>query len=160
MVARIIDGRKVAASIRQECRVRVESLRRRSGIVPGLAVVLVGDNPASALYVANKVRACAEVGIQSHRQVLPASIDTDKLVATIATLGRDPAIHGILVQLPLPAHIDMRRVLSAIPARLAAAFRLVVRESSTTRSASRSLSPKAMHAVSFGSSACVAKLTM
>jgi methylenetetrahydrofolate dehydrogenase (NADP+)/methenyltetrahydrofolate cyclohydrolase len=116
MVAKIIDGKKVATSIRQECRVRVESLRRKSGIVPGLAVVLVGDNPASALYVANKVRACAEVGIQSHRQVLPAGIDTDKLVSTIDALGRDPAIHGILVQLPLPAHIDMRRVLSAIPA--------------------------------------------
>jgi methylenetetrahydrofolate dehydrogenase (NADP+) / methenyltetrahydrofolate cyclohydrolase len=116
MVAKVIDGKKVAASIRQECRVRVESLRRKTDIVPGLAVVLVGDNPASALYVANKVRACREVGIQSHRRELPASIDTDRLVAEIEALGRDPGIHGILVQLPLPAHIDMRRVLSAIPA--------------------------------------------
>jgi methylenetetrahydrofolate dehydrogenase (NADP+)/methenyltetrahydrofolate cyclohydrolase len=116
MVAKIIDGRKVAASIRQECRVRVESLRRKTGVVPGLAVILVGDNPASTVYVANKVRACGEVGIQSFKQVLPATIDTDALVATIDSLSRDPGVHGILVQLPLPAHIDMRRVLSAIPA--------------------------------------------
>jgi methylenetetrahydrofolate dehydrogenase (NADP+)/methenyltetrahydrofolate cyclohydrolase len=116
MVAKIIDGRKVAASIRQECRVRVESLRRKTDVVPGLAVVLVGDNPASQVYVANKVRACAEVGIQSFKKTLPATIDTDTLVATIDELSRDPGVHGILVQLPLPAHIDMRRVLSAIPA--------------------------------------------
>jgi methylenetetrahydrofolate dehydrogenase (NADP+)/methenyltetrahydrofolate cyclohydrolase len=116
MVAKLIDGRKVAASIRQECRVRVESLRRKTGVVPGLAVVLVGDNAASQVYVANKVRACGEVGIQSFRKTLPATIDTDTLLATIDELSRDPGIHGILVQLPLPAHIDMRRVLSAIPA--------------------------------------------
>jgi methylenetetrahydrofolate dehydrogenase (NADP+) / methenyltetrahydrofolate cyclohydrolase len=116
MVAKIIDGKKVAASIRQECRVRVETLRRKTGIQPGLAVVLVGDNPASSLYVANKVRACAEVGIQSSRKELSAAIETDALVGTIEDLGRDPSVHGILVQLPLPPHIDMRRVLSAIPA--------------------------------------------
>lgn len=116
MVAKIIDGRKVAASIRQECRVRVETLRRKSSVVPGLAVILVGDNAASTVYVANKVRACAEVGIHSFKQVLPATIDTDTLVATIEGLSRDPGVHGILVQLPLPAHIDMRRVLHAIPA--------------------------------------------
>jgi methylenetetrahydrofolate dehydrogenase (NADP+)/methenyltetrahydrofolate cyclohydrolase len=116
MVAKIIDGRKVAASIRQECRVRVESLRRKTDVVPGLAVVLVGDNPASRVYVANKVRACGEVGIQSFKKTLPATIDTDTLLATIDELSRDPGVHGILVQLPLPAHIDMRRVLSAIPA--------------------------------------------
>ena len=116
MVAKIIDGRQVAASIRQECRERVEVLRQRTGVVPGLAVVLVGDNPASALYVANKVRACGEVGIRSFRQELPASIDTATLLETIQRLSNDPSIHGILVQLPLPPHIDMRRVLSAIPA--------------------------------------------
>jgi methylenetetrahydrofolate dehydrogenase (NADP+) / methenyltetrahydrofolate cyclohydrolase len=116
MVAKIIDGKKVAASIRQECRVRVETLRRKTAIVPGLAVVLVGDNPASSLYVANKVRACGEVGIQSFKKELPTGIETDALVGTIEDLGRDPSVHGILVQLPLPQHIDMRRVLSAIPA--------------------------------------------
>jgi methylenetetrahydrofolate dehydrogenase (NADP+)/methenyltetrahydrofolate cyclohydrolase len=116
MVARIIDGKKVAASIRQECRVRVETLRRKTGVTPGLAVVLVGDNPASQVYVANKVRACAEVGIVSFRKELPSGISTDALVGTIEELGRDPKVHGILVQLPLPPHIDMRAVLSAIPA--------------------------------------------
>ncbi len=116
MVAKVIDGKLVAASIRQECRERVETLRRKTGITPGLAVILVGNNPASSIYVANKVRACAEVGIQSFRKEMPADIDTDSLVAHIDTLSRDPAIHGILVQLPLPPHIDMRRVLSSIAA--------------------------------------------
>jgi methylenetetrahydrofolate dehydrogenase (NADP+) / methenyltetrahydrofolate cyclohydrolase len=116
MVAKVIDGKQVAASIRVECRERIEALRKASGLVPGLAVVLVGDNAASAIYVANKVRACGEVGIQSFRKVLPATIDTESLVAEISTLSRNPAIHGILVQLPLPPHIDMRRVLSSIPA--------------------------------------------
>jgi methylenetetrahydrofolate dehydrogenase (NADP+)/methenyltetrahydrofolate cyclohydrolase len=116
MVAKIIDGRKVAAQIRQECRVRVETLRRKTDVVPGLAVILVGDNPASTVYVANKVRACGEVGIRSFKKELPATTDTDALIATIDELSRDPGVHGILVQLPLPAHIDMRRVLHAIPA--------------------------------------------
>ena len=80
MVAKVIDGKLVAASIRQECRERVDALRRKTGVTPGLAVVLVGNNPASAIYVANKVRACAEVGIQSSRKELPATIDTDSLV--------------------------------------------------------------------------------
>jgi methylenetetrahydrofolate dehydrogenase (NADP+)/methenyltetrahydrofolate cyclohydrolase len=116
MVAKVIDGKKVAASIRQETRERVDALRQKTGIVPGLAVVLVGDNPASAIYVANKVKACGEVGIQSFRKEFPAGIDTDSLIAHIDDLSRDPAIHGILVQLPLPPHIDMRRVLSSIAA--------------------------------------------
>jgi methylenetetrahydrofolate dehydrogenase (NADP+)/methenyltetrahydrofolate cyclohydrolase len=114
MVAKVIDGKLVAASIRQECRERVEALRKKTGVTPGLAVVLVGNNPASAIYVANKVRACAEVGIQSYKKELPATIDTDSLVTQIDALSRDPAIHGILVQLPLPPHIDMPRVLSSI----------------------------------------------
>ena len=115
MVAKVIDGKLVAASIRQECRERVEALKKKTGVVPGLAVILVGANPASAIYVANKVRACAEVGIQSTRIELPATLDTDALVAEIEKLSRDRSVHGILVQLPLPAHIDMPRVLSAIP---------------------------------------------
>jgi methylenetetrahydrofolate dehydrogenase (NADP+)/methenyltetrahydrofolate cyclohydrolase len=116
MVAKVIDGKQVAASIRQECRERVDALRKKAGVTPGLAVILVGNNPASAIYVSNKVRACAEVGIQSFKKELPATIDTDSLVKEIDALSRDPAIHGILVQLPLPAHIDMRRVLSSIAA--------------------------------------------
>jgi methylenetetrahydrofolate dehydrogenase (NADP+)/methenyltetrahydrofolate cyclohydrolase len=116
MVAKVIDGKLVAASIRQECRERVEALKKKTGVVPGLAVILVGANPASAIYVANKVRACGEVGIKSFRKELPATLDTDALVEEIEKLSQDPAVHGILVQLPLPAHIDMPRVLSAIPA--------------------------------------------
>ena len=116
MAAKIIDGKQVAASIREECRQRVAALKKNQGVTPGLAVILVGANPASAIYVSNKVRACAEVGIQSFKKELPASLDTDSLVAEIEALSRDPAIHGILVQLPLPPHIDMRRVLSSIAA--------------------------------------------
>jgi methylenetetrahydrofolate dehydrogenase (NADP+)/methenyltetrahydrofolate cyclohydrolase len=116
MTAKIIDGKKVAASIRLECKARVASLRARTGEIPGLAVILVGDNPASAIYVGNKVRACAEVGIQSFRRQFPADVDADTLIATIKSLNRDPAVHGILVQLPLPEHTDMRRVLKTIDA--------------------------------------------
>ena len=116
MVAKVIDGKLVAASIRQECRERVEALKKKTGVQPGLAVVLVGNNAASAIYVANKVRACGEVGIQSFRKEMPATITTDELVAQIEALSHDPSVHGILVQLPLPAHIDMPRVLSVIPA--------------------------------------------
>ena len=116
MAAKIIDGKKVAASIRLECKARVASLRAATGVIPGLAVILVGDNPASALYVGNKVRACAEVGIQSFRRQFPADIDADTLIETIESLNRDATVHGILVQLPLPKHIDMRRVLKTIDA--------------------------------------------
>ena len=125
MTAKIIDGKHVAASIRQECRQRLQELRERHGVVPGLTVILVGNNPASTVYVANKVKACAEVGIRSEKKELPATVDTATLVATIDTqtlvatvesLNRDPSINGILVQLPLPPHIDMRQVLSTIAA--------------------------------------------
>src|SRR5438105_2487239 len=92
-------------------RSRAQVPSRAPSIVPGLAVILVGDNAASTVYVANKVRACGEVGIQSFKKELPATTETDELIATIEELSRDPGVHGILVQLPLPAHIDMRRVL-------------------------------------------------
>ena len=114
MTARIIDGRAAAALLRAEFVPRIERLRERTNVTPGLAVVLVGKNPASALYVSNKVRACEEIGIRSLRFDLPESIDTDPLVARIEALNADPAVHGILVQLPLPPHIDMRRVLETI----------------------------------------------
>ena len=114
MTAKIIDGKQVAASIRLECKARVAALRESKGVTPGLAVILVGDNPASAVYVGSKIKACAEVGIRSFRKQFPASIDTDTLIATIQDLNHDPGVHGILVQLPLPEHIDMRRVLKTI----------------------------------------------
>ena len=117
MAAKIIDGKQVAASIRLECKVRVANLRAKTGVTPGLAVILVGDNPASAVYVASKIKACAEAGIRSFRKQYPATVDEETLISTIEELNRDPDVHGILVQLPLPAHIDMRRVLKTIDAR-------------------------------------------
>jgi len=116
MTAKIIDGKQVAASIRLECKARVAALREKAGVTPGLAVILVGDDPASAVYVNSKIKACAEVGIRSFRKQFAASIDADTLIDTIEELNRDPNVHGILVQLPLPAHIDMRRVLKTIDA--------------------------------------------
>jgi methylenetetrahydrofolate dehydrogenase (NADP+)/methenyltetrahydrofolate cyclohydrolase len=112
--AKIIDGKAVAQAIRAGFRPRIERLSEQAGVVPGLAVILVGDNAASAVYVNNKIRACAAVGVRSFSHRLPATIDTDSLVGLIAKLNSDPSVHGILVQLPLPPHIDMRRVLETI----------------------------------------------
>jgi methylenetetrahydrofolate dehydrogenase (NADP+) / methenyltetrahydrofolate cyclohydrolase len=117
MAAKLIDGKQVAASIRLECKARVAALRAKTGVTPGLAVILVGDNPASAVYVASKIKACAEAGIRSLRKQYPATIDEETLIGTIEELNRDQNVHGILVQLPLPPHIDMRRVLKTIDAR-------------------------------------------
>jgi methylenetetrahydrofolate dehydrogenase (NADP+) / methenyltetrahydrofolate cyclohydrolase len=117
MAAKIIDGKQVAASIRLECKTRVAQLRAKTGVTPGLAVILVGDNPASAVYVTSKIKACAEAGMRSFRKQYPATIDEETLIGTIEELNRDQNVHGILVQLPLPAHIDMRRVLKTIDAR-------------------------------------------
>src|SRR5580700_3649762 len=100
MSAKIIDGRGVAAEIRAECREQVARLRERYGIVPGLAVVLVGDDPASLVYVRNKVRACADVGIRSTKLEFPRDVDPSIVMKAIEDLNRDPNIHGILVQLP------------------------------------------------------------
>jgi methylenetetrahydrofolate dehydrogenase (NADP+)/methenyltetrahydrofolate cyclohydrolase len=116
MTAKIIDGKQVAASIRLECKERVTALREKTGVIPGLAVILVGDNPASAVYVASKIKACADAGIRSFRNKYPAEIDEGTLIARIEELNRDPNVHGILVQLPLPPHMDMRRVLKTIDA--------------------------------------------
>ncbi len=90
------------------------ALKLKSGVTPGLAVVLVGDNPASKVYVRNKIRACEQVGVQSFSLDFPASISTHDLVDEIETLNARDDVHGILVQLPLPDHIEMRRVLEAI----------------------------------------------
>ncbi len=116
MTAKIIDGNKVAAGIRAECKTRVQALQARAGITPGLAVVLVGEDPASEVYVRNKLRACEAVGIASFSHRLPVETTTAELLALIERLNADPAVHGILVQLPLPEHIDMRGVLEAISA--------------------------------------------
>jgi methylenetetrahydrofolate dehydrogenase (NADP+)/methenyltetrahydrofolate cyclohydrolase len=112
-MAKIIDGVAVAADIRRGLKSRVTSLRER-GIVPGLAVVIVGDNPASRLYVRNKIRACDEVGIKSFRFDFPQAAGPDEVLALIGNLNRRPDVHGILVQLPLPPQFAIGEVLRAI----------------------------------------------
>jgi methylenetetrahydrofolate dehydrogenase (NADP+) / methenyltetrahydrofolate cyclohydrolase len=113
-LAKIIDGKAVAAEIRAECKVRVAALKQQ-GVEPGLAVILVGSDPASALYVRNKIRACADVGIRSVKYDFPATVDTGTVLATIRELTADPTVHGILVQLPLPPNLDTTRIVKAIP---------------------------------------------
>jgi len=122
MSAKLIDGNALAASIRNDVGRRVRRLADR-GFTTGLAVVLVGDDPASAVYVRNKVKDCHEVGIDSSLDRLPADTTEAALLARIAQLNADPAVHGILVQLPLPRHIDSHRVIEAIsPAKDADGF--------------------------------------
>jgi methylenetetrahydrofolate dehydrogenase (NADP+) / methenyltetrahydrofolate cyclohydrolase len=104
VTARILDGRAIAAQIRSEVSDRVRALAER-GITPGLAAVLVGDDQASRIYVSQKHKACADVGIRSEQVDLPAYVTEHELLATIRRLNRDPEIHGILVQLPLPHHL-------------------------------------------------------
>jgi methylenetetrahydrofolate dehydrogenase (NADP+)/methenyltetrahydrofolate cyclohydrolase len=116
VTAKIIDGKKVAASIRAECRTRAAKLKQDSGITPGLAVILVGENAASAVYVRNKIRACEDVGIISTKYLFPADVDQEEVIKTIEKLNADPAVHGILVQLPLPAHFNIGKVLRTISA--------------------------------------------
>ncbi|MBN8818741.1 MAG: bifunctional methylenetetrahydrofolate dehydrogenase/methenyltetrahydrofolate cyclohydrolase FolD [Sphingomonas sp.] len=111
--AKLIDGKAVALKMRATQRARVEALQAK-GITPGLAVVLVGDDPASAIYVSRKVKACEAVGIKSVSYRHPTTITNEELLVLIGKLNADPNIHGILVQLPLPAHIDMAKVLETI----------------------------------------------
>jgi methylenetetrahydrofolate dehydrogenase (NADP+) / methenyltetrahydrofolate cyclohydrolase len=114
VTAKIIDGIAVSRRIREECRSRVEALKVKSGRVPGLAVILVGENPASLLYVRNKLKACGEIGIRSYRFDFPAAVDQAAVVQRIKALNEDPSVHGILVQLPLPPSFDLKQILEAI----------------------------------------------
>lgn len=114
MSARIIDGKQISADIRQELLEETGRLRAERGVTPGLAVILVGDDPASQSYVTAKERACHETGIFSDDNRLPASTTQEELLALIAEKNADPRIHGILVQLPLPRHIDTDAVIAAI----------------------------------------------
>ena len=114
VTAQIIDGRKVAADVQRELRARVENRLAAGRRRPGLAVVMVGEDPASAIYVRNKRRACDEAGIRSVAYDLPADTSQVALDALIAGLNGDPTIDGILVQLPLPAQLDSRRVIESI----------------------------------------------
>jgi methylenetetrahydrofolate dehydrogenase (NADP+)/methenyltetrahydrofolate cyclohydrolase len=114
MTARIIDGKAIAADLRDRVAASAARLARERGLVPGLAVVLVGSNPASESYVGNKVRMTAGSGMRSFDHRLPEATSEAELLALIARLDADPAVHGILVQLPLPPHIDTHKVIAAI----------------------------------------------
>ncbi len=112
----IIDGKRIAAEVRGEVAERVRQLQTR-GVTPGLTVVRVGDDPASAIYVRGKRKACQEVGIRSAEHHLPATTTQAELLALVARLNADPSVHGILVQLPLPDHVDEDPVLDAVDPR-------------------------------------------
>ena len=112
----IIDGKRIAAKVRGEVAERVRQLRAR-GVVPGLTVVRVGEDPASAIYVRGKRKACEEVGIQSAEHHLPAATTQGELMELVARLNADPSVHGILVQLPLPDQIDEDPILDAVDPR-------------------------------------------
>ncbi len=114
MTARIIDGAAVAQQVRAEVAEAVKARVSAGKVVPGLAAVLVGENPASQVYVRNKRKACEEVGIASFGYELPASASQEEVEALVSQLNADPKVHGILVQLPLPAGLDEQRVLNAI----------------------------------------------
>jgi len=110
----IIDGNKIAQEIRQQLREEALDLKAKTGIVPGLAVILVGEDQASLVYVSRKAKACAEIGFLSHEYKLPADTSEAKLLNIISELNADKAIHGILVQLPLPNHICTDEIIAAI----------------------------------------------
>jgi len=113
MAARILDGKSLAAQIRAAVKREVEALAHR-GIRPGLAVLLAGENPASRVYVRNKVRACEETGVRSELYELPANVSEEALIDRVLALNDDPDIHGILVQLPLPKQVDAHKVLESV----------------------------------------------
>ena len=114
MSANILDGKAFAQNLRDKVAAGVQSMKDDHGVVPGLAVVLAGDDPASAIYVRNKHRDAQAVGMRSIEVRLPATVDPAEVVAHVQRLNRDPAIHGILVQLPLPAHVEPAPVIAAI----------------------------------------------
>jgi methylenetetrahydrofolate dehydrogenase (NADP+)/methenyltetrahydrofolate cyclohydrolase len=114
MTATVIDGKAFAARVRAQVAAHVARLNDEHGLVPGLAVVLVGEDPASQVYVRNKGTQTVEVGMQSFEHKLPAETSEADLLALIATLNADPAVHGILVQLPLPKHLDSDLVINSI----------------------------------------------
>jgi len=114
MTAKIIDGKAFAENLRGRIAGHVERLKAEHGITPGLAVVIVGEDPASQVYVSSKARQTAEVGMNSYKHELPADISEAELLALIHRLNADPAVHGILVQMPVPRHIDPNKVIEAI----------------------------------------------
>jgi methylenetetrahydrofolate dehydrogenase (NADP+)/methenyltetrahydrofolate cyclohydrolase len=113
MAAKIIDGKQVAADIRGEIAAKVAELKKK-GVQPGLAVILVGEDPASVSYVTGKEKACIEAGMASFQRRIPATSSQEELLALVKAYNADPKVHGILVQLPLPRHIDDKAVIAAI----------------------------------------------
>jgi methylenetetrahydrofolate dehydrogenase (NADP+)/methenyltetrahydrofolate cyclohydrolase len=114
MTATIIDGKAIAAALREDCAKEAARLAQDHGLTPGLAVVLVGSDPASEVYVRSKGRQTRAAGMASFEHVLPGDASEADVLAVVAKLNRDPAVHGILVQLPLPKHLDPQRVVTAI----------------------------------------------
>ena len=113
MDAQIISGKEISEQIREELRKKVAYLKDR-GITPGLGVVLVGEDPASKIYVNNKIKACEDLGLKSKAVILPAEVTEDELLKKVDELNADPEIHAFLVQLPLPKHIDENKVINRI----------------------------------------------
>lgn len=116
-MAKRIDGKQIAGEIRLELTGKVAAFRAANGFAPGLAVIIVGENPASKVYVRNKQRACEEVGIASTVIALPEDTKEEELLSVVAGLNADTSVHGILVQLPLPRHLDAEKVLISIDPR-------------------------------------------
>ncbi len=114
MPAQLIDGKKISEEIKNEVKQQAQALFNETGIIPGLAFILVGENPASQVYVKMKGKACEELGFYSITLKLPTETTEDELIEKIYNLNSDPKIHGILVQLPLPSHIDEQKILQAI----------------------------------------------
>lgn len=113
-MAQLINGKEIAAQVRENVRHEALSLKERTGVTPGLAVILVGDDPASKIYVGNKKKACLEAGFNSYEHILPAETTQEQLLALVEQLNNDPSVHGILCQLPVPKHIDDEAVIAAI----------------------------------------------
>ena len=113
MLAKIIDGKSLAAALRASLKSRIDALAAR-GVRPGLAAILAGDDPASRVYVRNKARACDDTGVRSEIHELPENVSERALLERIAQLNADRPVHGVLVQLPLPRHLDAHRVLDAV----------------------------------------------
>lgn len=114
-MAHIIDGKKIAAAARADIAERVKQFEEKTGVLPGLAVIIVGENPASQVYVRNKQKACEDAGMYSVVVRMPEETTQDELMAKLEELKNDDKIHGILVQLPLPKHLDEGAVIAAIP---------------------------------------------
>ena len=112
----LIDGKKTAAEVRAELKTETAAFEQKYGKKVGLAVVLIGDDPASQVYVRNKIKGCEEAGVRSFAHYLPAAVTQKEAEALVSALAEDKNVHGILVQLPLPAHLDAARILALIPA--------------------------------------------